>query len=52
MLKNLKTQFYFNPMYLCYNLEKKYSILFKVPVNITVIRFFLLNNNKFQFTHQ
>jgi len=52
MLKNLKIQFYCNPMYLCYTLERKCSILFEVPVNITVIGLFLLNNNKFQFTHK
>lgn len=52
MLKNLKTQFYCKPVYLCYNLETKCRIVFEVPVNITVIGLFLLNNNKFRFTCQ
>jgi hypothetical protein len=52
MPKNLKPQFYCNPMYLFYNLERKCSVVFEVPFNITVIGLFLLNNNKFQFTHQ
>lgn len=50
MLKNLNPQLYCKSVYLCYNLERKCRIPFEVPVNITVIGLFLLNNNKFQFT--